>query len=329
MEMHTRKLAGRGHVALSAFRLQLKKLIVLLAIGPAFTVGNVGLSAQQPSDDNRKADVKSMADAPLPTDASDFPPVAGKSDPYISTVGLNARISQIVIAGSEIEARPIVNRDQPVVVRIVETFPHGTDFRYDLEFYGLEPGEFNLSDYLRRKDQSDTKEIEPIYIQIDSLLGPGQVEPTELEVKPSRFSSFYLPVLLVGAGFWLLGLLMILFYGRGKTKRPVEEAKNITVADRLKPLVEAAMAGNIESEQQAELERVLSSFWGKKLRLNHLPATELRTKLRQHPEAGKLLEQIDDWLHKPNSNESNSNGTVTVDVANLLKPYQSTDMEDV
>jgi hypothetical protein len=136
-------------------------------------------------------------------------------------------------------------------------------------------------------------------------------------------------VLLVGAGFWLLGLLMILFYGRGKTKRPVEEAKNITVADRLKPLVEAAMAGNIESEQQAELERVLSSFWGKKLRLNHLPATELRTKLRQHPEAGKLLEQIDDWLHKPNSNESNSNGTVTVDVANLLKPYQSTDMEDV
>ena len=60
-----------------------------------------------------------------------------------------------VLPGSELEVKPIGERT-PIVLRIVRVFPHGTAFRYDLEYYGLEPGSFDLKDYLQRKDRSST-----------------------------------------------------------------------------------------------------------------------------------------------------------------------------
>ncbi len=325
MDLRSGIYARFFHFGQTIFGIRFSIFILLLIVGLAVSVNVSVLNAQLPDATGSNALVPN--DDSAIEEESPSSRFSGSDEPFVSTVGLNARISQIVIPGSEIEAKPIVNRDQPVVVRVIETFPHGTDFRYDLEFYGLDSGEFNLSDYLRRKDQASTAEIDKIMIRIDSLLGPGQVEPTELVSKQSRFSSYYLPVLIVGSGLWLLGLLMILFYGRGKTRRPIEETKNVTVADRLRPLVESAMSGTIQSEQQAELERVLSSFWSKKLRLNHLPASELRSKLRQHPEAGKLLDQIDIWLHKPKSNGKTANGESTIELTKLLEPYQSTEME--
>jgi hypothetical protein len=117
---------------------------------------------------------------------------------------------------------------------------------------------------------------------------------------------------------------MILFYGRGKRKRPRHEKENLTVADRLRPLIDSAIAGKLDSRAQAELERVLSSFWSKKLRLTHLPADKLREHLRGHSEASQLLNQIDSWLHKPKSDPSNP-----INVNEILRPYQTMNYDDV
>ena len=57
-----------------------------------------------------------------------------------STVGMPARIDQLVLPGTELEVRPIDDRLAPIVVRIVNTYPHGSAFRYDIVYYGLEPG---------------------------------------------------------------------------------------------------------------------------------------------------------------------------------------------
>ena len=51
---------------------------------------------------------------------------------------------QIVLPGSELEALPIEDRNAPVVLRIVASYPHGTARRYDFEYYGLEAGRFDL-----------------------------------------------------------------------------------------------------------------------------------------------------------------------------------------
>lgn len=259
----------------------------------------------------------------------DFAKTSGNPDAdresisHVSTVGFPQLIYQQVIPGSRVIAKPINDRSQAVVVRIIDTYPHGSDFRYDLEFRGLEKGRYDLADYLERADGS-SEPIPPMQVRVDSLLGPGQVEPYVLPPVTSRFRSFYLPALLLGGAVWLVGLLTILFYGRGKNKRPSREQQQLTVADRMRPLVDAAIAGELGAQEQAELERVLSAFWSKKLRLNHLGASELREQLRNHPEASVMLNQLDSWLHRPSTDSLDQ-----VDVNEILKPYQAMNYEEV
>jgi len=248
---------------------------------------------------------------------------ANEADARVSTIGFPKLIFQHVIPGSKVVAKPITDRTLPLIIRIVDTYPHGTDFRYDIEYKGLEPGSYDIGEYLQREDGTETP-IPSINIEVRSLLGSGQVEPYVLPPVKSRYRSFYLPALLLGGAAWLAGLLLILFYGRGKSKRPSHLEQQLTVADRMRPLVNAAIAGELGVQEQAELERVLSAFWCKKLRLNHLGASDLREKLRTHPEASVMLNQIDCWLHRPASDPHNE-----VNVNEILKPYQTMNYEEV
>src|SRR5260370_19079993 len=66
-------------------------------------------------------------------------PAARAVDPQprsTSTVGMPAKIEQLVLPGTELEAKPIEDRRAPVVVRIVNAYPHGSPFRYDIFYYG-------------------------------------------------------------------------------------------------------------------------------------------------------------------------------------------------
>ena len=69
--------------------------------------------------------------------------------PEIPSVGMPGLIQELVLSGSELEVRPRDPKD-PLVLRIARVSPHGSDFRYDLEFVGLEPGTYDLRDGLRR-----------------------------------------------------------------------------------------------------------------------------------------------------------------------------------
>ena len=237
-------------------------------------------------------------------------------------VGYPSRIDQIVIPGSELVPINIVDRKQPMILRVVETFPHGDHFRYNLEYTGLEPGTYNLIDYLKRSDNTDVSDLPEIMVTINSVLPEGQTLPADLPAVKSRYNHFYLAMLVLGGALWLAGLLAILFARTGREKRPEAKHTTVTVADRLKPLIDQAIAGELRTPEAAELERVLNAFWSKKLRLQHLTADQLRKKLRQHTDASKLLNAMDHWLHRPDADPN-------VDVAALLQPYQSDDYQDL
>ena len=100
-----------------------------------------------------------------------------------ATVGVSAQIEQIVLPGSELNSKP-QTKDSPIVLRIVDRFPHGSDFRYDLEYYGLESGSWNLSDFLQRSDGTQTDGLPEIRVEIAAVLPPGQVEPNTLKYAP-------------------------------------------------------------------------------------------------------------------------------------------------
>jgi hypothetical protein len=235
-----------------------------------------------------------------------------------STVGMPARIEQRVLEGTELEVRPIDDRRAPIVLRIVGVYPHGKAFRYDFVYYGLDAGTYDLKTLLRRKDGSPTADLPPIPVLIEPLLPPGQLEPHPLSLSASPGLGGYRLYVLVGGLAWLLGLAAILLARRRKHVASGEAAgRPLTLADRLKPLVDKAVAGELGAGEQAELERLLIGYWRRRLKLEDASPAKLITLLRDHELAGPLLLRLEDWLHRPA-------GTVgPVDLTALLKPYQA------
>jgi hypothetical protein len=233
-----------------------------------------------------------------------------------STVGLPARIAHLDLPGSELEVKPLADRRRPIVLRIVNVEPHGDAFRYDLEYYSLEAGSFDLRDYLQRTDRSSAADVPPIPVTVQSVLPPGQIKPHELSPQPLRGLGGYRVLLIGGGVFWVAVLLMILFVGRRKRVVEMAPIRPVTLTDRLRPLVEGAMAGSLAPEKLAELERTLIYWWNRRLHMaEHRPADAV-AELRRHAEAGPLLRQLEVWLHQPGTGG-------TVDVTALLRPYQN------
>jgi hypothetical protein len=229
-----------------------------------------------------------------------------------------ARIEQIVLPGTELEARPIDDRRAALVVRIVDAYPHGSAFRYDIVYYGLEPGVFDLTKSLRRKDRSSTDDLPPLRVDVKPLLPPGQIEPHGLALAPSPWLGGYRLLMAIGGALWLAGLAAIALLGRRKRAAAVTAATHaLTLAERLRPLVDRAMAGQLSVGQHAELERLLIGYWRRRLNLEQAEPAKLIGMLRSHEEAGPFLRRLEDWLHRP------AGTAAPVDVAALLAPYQS------
>jgi len=240
-----------------------------------------------------------------------------KTETYATTVGMPQRIVDLILPGSPLEVLPI-ERDAPMVVRILQTIGHGPDQnRYELEYYCLDPGEYDLAKFFRRVDGSSTDDLPAINVTVKSQLGAGQVKPHELLTRETPRVGGYRLWLILGGILWFFGLLALLFGGRKKLTPEEEAAKRISLADRLKPLVEDAMHGKLDDGKQAELERMLLTYWRGKLDLNDASAAEAITTLRKHETAGELLRQLEGWLHMPADRRQQ------VDVGKLLEPYRN------
>jgi hypothetical protein len=246
-----------------------------------------------------------------------FVAAASNADPYTTHVGVPTKIEQLVLPGSELEVKPLDDRKLPVVLRIVSVDQHGTAYRYDLVYYTLDPGKFDLRDYLRRKDGTALGNLPELKVTAISQLPNGQVLPHELTAGRPAFTGGYWLAVIAAGGLWLLGFLAILLVGR---KKKHEESAEVgvggTLADRLRPLVKRGLAGKLELSERADLERSLLAFWTKKLKLDELKPAERFARLRIHADAGPLLNQLEAWLHQPGVQSS-------VDVTSLLRPYQN------
>jgi hypothetical protein len=236
------------------------------------------------------------------------------------TVGMSGRIEQLVLPGPELQPIPLTDDKTPIVLRITEVFPHGTDFRYDMEFYGLDAGKYDLAKFLQRKDGSAAEGLPEIAIEIKQQLPEGQILPKSLETSPLPFVGGYTHFLIAAAVIWVVGLLMLLFIGRKKkTDKDADFHYEPTFAERLRPMVALAASGEeLSQPEQAKLERLLLSFWRKRLKLEGNDPAEAMKEIRNHKEAGELLQSLENWLHRPPGSVENE-----VDVEKLLEPYRN------
>lgn len=233
-----------------------------------------------------------------------------------TTVGMTGRVEGVVLPGSELEPR--TERDGKVVVLVTRVYPHGTAFRYDLEYYGLEPGNHDLRQYLKRKDGSPTGELPPIPVTVKPVLPPGQVQPNKLEIERGPRLGGYRLLVIAAIVVWVIGIVVLIgsfFFPRRRKARATGDAP-VSLADRLRPLVEGAVAGALSQAQLADLERALLAYWRKRLGLEAVEPGEAVAALRAHREAGPLLAQLEAWLHRPGP-------PTPVDVNALLAPYRN------
>jgi hypothetical protein len=233
-----------------------------------------------------------------------------------TTVGMPAQIEQLVLPGPELEVAPIEDLKTPVVIRITAVYAHGNAFRYDLTYYAIRPGTFDLVQFLRRKDRKPSVGMDPVTVVVNPVLPPGQIEPNRLERAASPSLGGYRLILVAGGMLWSAGLVLILYLTR---RRPgvilAEAARPLTLADRLWPLVEKAVAGTLDEGEHAELERLLLGYWRRRLSLEDAAPAAAMAAMRRDGEAGPVIRQLEEWLHKPG-------GAAGVDIPALLQPYK-------
>jgi hypothetical protein len=249
-------------------------------------------------------------------------PFAARADGNsTSTVGVPAKLTDVVLPGSELEVIAL-DPKAPVLVRIAATYPHGSEFRYDLEYQGLDPGEYDLTQFLKRKDGTSTADLPHVPVTVRSLLPPGVAKPHAPEpVKAPALGGYALVLIAIGIA-WVAGLFAILFVGRKRrlAQDAAGHARPKTLAERLRPLVERARAGTLTPRERAQLELGLVAHWRRRLALDDRRPEEVLVILRAHGEAGPLLTSLEDWLHRPDPPE--------VDIAALLEPYRNLPPDD-
>jgi len=239
-------------------------------------------------------------------------------------VGMVGKIEQIVIPGGELEAIPNDDPFAKMIVRVAESYRHGDSFRYDLEFTGFEPGRYDLAKYLQRKSrEASSPKLPPIDVEILSVLEPGKIEPSRPE--PPRIRSWwtYWTKLNIFVGLWIAGLAG-LFHWSHRTRKiesaAPEKTPPPTVAQRLKPLVQAACDGTIEPRERAQLESLLIAYWtARSNAYSEISPGLILSKLKQDAEAGPLLIKLEQWLHMP----PGQGRATDAEISELLKPYES------
>ncbi len=231
-------------------------------------------------------------------------------------VGISARLDQVVLPAPELKAVPIEDPDAAFILRLVEVYAHGSDFRYDFEFHALESGTYDLMDYLTARDGSQYQFETNLVVRVTSILPPGQIEPAPLSPPEINFRGGYLKTLKIIGVIWVIGLVLLVVWNRRKKSSASVDTPDHepTIEELLQPLVVRAHQGTITDQEKAALERIVYRFWKSKLGLENMKMAEALQHLRRHEQAGQLLREMERWLHSPERDKA-------VDMDEILRPY--------
>lgn len=232
-------------------------------------------------------------------------------------IGIEGDVS-ITLDRPDYQAKPLDDRT-PLILRIESIKPTGDGkYVYDFHYMGLEPGNYLLKDYLIHSDGRPAAEVGDAGFTAKSVLPPGHDGKLNSYV-PRAFPWLggYRIALGAFAVFWVLGLIAFAWFGRRRKVVSDELAAPPppTYAERMRPFVEAAAAGNLTASGQAELERLMTGYWREKLQLPEQRMADELASLKSHPEAGELVRALEKWLHRPG-------GASPAEVQRLLDPYR-------
>ncbi len=233
------------------------------------------------------------------------------------TIGIEGR-ETIELARADYRVKPVDDRTE-LILRIEKVEPAaGGRQRYWFHFIGLEPGTYRLADYLIRPDGSRPDELGDARLLVRSILPEDHNGQLNLHVPRSfPFIGGYRAALAALGVIWIGGLVGFALVGRRRRPRvAVSTAEpEPSFADRLRPLVEAAALGQLSTDGQASLERLLMGYWRDRLALPEMRMADALARLKAHADAGTILRAVERWLHQPGSAGAS-------EIRTLLQPYR-------
>ena len=236
-------------------------------------------------------------------------------------VGLEGKV---LFRSTDPALRPLpVGDKSELTLRIAGTAPDGPATLYDLRYIAAVPGDFDLRAFLRHAEGSPVTDGQAVMVRsVPSLPldASGDLFPIG-GAAPPRIGGYRLALIALGV-LWLIPLAWALV---NRLRRRAEVAAPPpappTLADQLRPLVEAAMSGALGPQDQARLERLLVTHWRGRLHLLARSHGESLHALRHHDQAGPLLAHLEGWLHRPASTTRAT--SEPIDLNALLAPYRT------
>lgn len=233
-------------------------------------------------------------------------------------ISLEREVSMTLDRG---DYRPLPMDDRtPLILRLEKVTPtEDGRFTYEFRYLGFEPGAHRLADYLIEPDGSPATALGESLIQVDSVLPDDHLgQLNQFATQPIPSTGGYRMALGGLLLLWLCALPALIWVGRKKKDfAPAEAVPPVpTYAERMRPLVEAAAAGQLSAADQATLERLMTGYWREKIATPELRMADALSLLRSHGEAGELLKALEDWLHRPG-------GTSGAEIAGLLEPFRA------
>jgi hypothetical protein len=232
-------------------------------------------------------------------------------------LGLPETLEDLFIPGPKIEVIPRTNNESSLVIRILKIKPAAEGFRYDLEIYALDPGIHRISQFLRyATDRSPVQSLDATFEvttthPLDTLPKPSEPEPVE----PEKLGGYKNLIIILGT-FWVLIFFAIIFYRKKPIANLVVETPLPTLHEKLQVLVSTASLGELNDQEQANLERLILGHWKEKIpEITSLTPARALVELRSHPEASPLILKLEEWLHAPNKKLSRE------EFLSLLTPY--------
>jgi hypothetical protein len=226
--------------------------------------------------------------------------------------------------GVGIRAKGTQSVHSPIVVRVSEMVDEGRGVtRYRVDYIGAVAGEYDLRECLERLDGTPLG-LDPLVVRVVSQLeGTHGTDLFSTSEAPTLRPTAYRAGLVALGVAWVAVPCVYLVVRARRRRKPVEvveaSAPAPTLADQLRPLVEAAMSGGLGVAERGRLELMLYMYWRERLGLEG-PQSRVISRLREENEAGRLLRAVEGWLHA--RRDAGGGGRAEGDVAALLEPYR-------
>ena len=224
--------------------------------------------------------------------------------------------------GQRIQPRSDLNLDSPILVRIAaEREVAEGIFEYDIEFIGGREGLFDLRDAFEGADGSELSggALSAIPIEIISNLEADATTDVFISSNSGfELAGGYRVALIVLGVCWVLVPIIVI----ARRVKPVIEEATLevappTLAEQLRPLVEAASNRSLTTAERGRLELLLYGYWSEALGFGETNRAAAIIALRQDEQAGALLRAVELWLHGRDAPVVTP-GAIT----SLLEPYR-------